>query len=672
MTGAEGMSRAMILYVDNDESFLQTRAEYLERAGYQVIPATTIDEARQAFETRPLDLAILDVRMVDDNDEKDLSGILLAKEERYAPIPKIILTDYPDYRTAREALGSVLDGMPVAVDYLDKKEGPQAMVERVRELLTQFTPPMPRVRWTEGLSWAGLVGLLDPELDRHVETRIWELKRLLGRCFPHARQVVLGPRYMHRVGYVCLAYEEIRADRGRTRGVVVCAGREEGEREGDRYEQFAPGDPDPGQLFREQMRRSVHYVMAVYRPIGAQRDALRPLRTAMSWLSPQNVAQVVERLFTTTLSGWHAQGRHRTEMADPVTFFLGPENAPHELRARITALDQALDHAGLGRLVLEGAELLLREPDGRSARLPLPWEAWQRKAFRPLDEMLVAHIHGQVDLDRVVVDRQGQTWLLDFTQARADFVVLDYIHLEGAIRGLLTDLTLVERVDFESDLQVLAETQVENGIDLELTWEEEVEEAEDEVLPSPPSPSWEQSLAGILAVRRACRHRLGLDLQGYLTVLYGDTLGRLWRYDPEALYTTDELLAFAHHVVLLALTGQALSSQIQTEASPEEALQQSLWLDAATRQLWVLGRPVALTPQEYTLLDHLLQRSGQVCTPEELTFLLEGEDYEYDKSVDEHRIRSAINRLRRKIEPDPANPRFLLTVRGHGYRLVTE
>ncbi|GEM_PF-598552 len=672
MTDAEALPRALILYVDNDEAFLQTRAEYLEQAGYQVVPAHTVEDARELFETRPVDLAILDVRMVDDDDDKDVSGIQLAKEERYAPIPKIILTDYPDYRTAREALGSVLEGMPVAVDYLDKKEGPQAMVERVQKLLVQFTPPTPQVRWTEGLSWAGLVGLLEPELDRHVEARIWELKRLLGRCFPHARQVILGPRYMDRPGSICLAYEEIRGDRGRTRGVVVYAGREAGEREADRYEQFAPGDPDPGQLLREEMQRSVHYVMALYRPIGAQRDVLRPLRTAMPRLSPAQVAQVVERLFTTTLAGWHARGRRRTEMADPVTFFLGPKEALQGLRARITALDRALDHAGLGRLALEGAALLLREPGGRSTRLPLPWEAWQRKAFRPLDEMLVAHIHGQVDLDRVVVGRQGRTWLLDFTQARADFVVLDYVHLEGAFRDLLTDLTLLERVDFESDLQVLAETQAEDGIDLHLAWEEEAADTDTGERTVSASPSWEQSLAGILSVRRACRQRLGLTLQDYLAVLYGDALKRLWRYDPEALYTTDELLAFAHLVVLLALTGQVLSSRVQSEESPEEALQQSLWLDAATRQLWVLGRPVVLTPQEYTLLDHLLQRRGQVCTPEELTFLLEGQGYAYEKLTDEHRIRSAINRLRRKIEPDPAKPRFLRTVRGHGYRLVTD
>jgi DNA-binding response OmpR family regulator len=87
-------------------------------------------------------------------------------------------------------------------------------------------------------------------------------------------------------------------------------------------------------------------------------------------------------------------------------------------------------------------------------------------------------------------------------------------------------------------------------------------------------------------------------------------------------------------------------------------------LDFERAELLVNGAPVDLTRLEFKLLEFFIRSKGRILTRERL---LEGvwgpETYASDRIVDNH-----IANLRRKVEPDPANPRYLLNVRGMGYR----
>jgi CheY-like chemotaxis protein len=129
-----------ILHADNDPDFLRTRSEFLEQEGYRVVPASSPTEARRAFEQGGIDLAILDIRMVEDDDDKDVSGLTLAKDPAYRSIPKIILTGFPTVQAVREMLGPALDGLPPAVDFVAKEDGPEAMLGAVRKALDIGVP----------------------------------------------------------------------------------------------------------------------------------------------------------------------------------------------------------------------------------------------------------------------------------------------------------------------------------------------------------------------------------------------------------------------------------------------------------------------------------------------------------------------------------------------------
>src|SRR3989304_2752993 len=124
------MSKKKILFADDKIDFLNVRKEFLENAGYSVIPVNNPEQAEERLVQGGIDLAILDIRLVDDSDDKDTSGLDLAKRVARS-VPKIILTQYPSWEAVREALGHDLNGLPPAVDFVAKQEGPEAMLRAV-------------------------------------------------------------------------------------------------------------------------------------------------------------------------------------------------------------------------------------------------------------------------------------------------------------------------------------------------------------------------------------------------------------------------------------------------------------------------------------------------------------------------------------------------------------
>jgi two-component system response regulator RegX3 len=87
-------------------------------------------------------------------------------------------------------------------------------------------------------------------------------------------------------------------------------------------------------------------------------------------------------------------------------------------------------------------------------------------------------------------------------------------------------------------------------------------------------------------------------------------------------------------------------------------------MDVERHVVSVGGEQVALPLKEFELLEMLLRNSGRVLTRGQLIDRVWGSDYVGDtKTLDVH-----VKRLRSKIEPDPSLPRYLVTVRGLGYK----
>lgn len=108
---------------------------------------------------------------------------------------------------------------------------------------------------------------------------------------------------------------------------------------------------------------------------------------------------------------------------------------------------------------------------------------------------------------------------------------------------------------------------------------------------------------------------------------------------------------------------------LRRQAEPEELISNTVQagpvrMDVERHVVSVSGEQVSLPLKEFELLEMLLRNSGRVLTRGQLIDRVWGSDYVGDtKTLDVH-----VKRLRSKIEPDPSNPRYLVTVRGLGYK----
>jgi len=93
-----------------------------------------------------------------------------------------------------------------------------------------------------------------------------------------------------------------------------------------------------------------------------------------------------------------------------------------------------------------------------------------------------------------------------------------------------------------------------------------------------------------------------------------------------------------------------------------------LSLDVPRMRAELAGRPVDLTPTEFQLLATLAAQPGRIFTRSQLLDAVHGVAFEsYERAIDTH-----VKNIRRKLEPDPREPRYVLTVYGVGYRFADD
>jgi DNA-binding NtrC family response regulator len=133
-------STATILLADNDPVFLSDNTEILEGEGYHVIQADNPRQAELLLEQGGIDVAVLDERLANNEQEGDNSGLLVARNT--APqIPKIVLTAFASTEGARDALRKRQDGTQAALDYLSKGMGPEAILQAIKSALAHRDKP---------------------------------------------------------------------------------------------------------------------------------------------------------------------------------------------------------------------------------------------------------------------------------------------------------------------------------------------------------------------------------------------------------------------------------------------------------------------------------------------------------------------------------------------------
>jgi two-component system response regulator RegX3 len=122
-------------------------------------------------------------------------------------------------------------------------------------------------------------------------------------------------------------------------------------------------------------------------------------------------------------------------------------------------------------------------------------------------------------------------------------------------------------------------------------------------------------------------------------------------------YSTRELLARIKAVMRRGAAPDSNESRLVLEAGPVR-------LDTERHAVTVNGQPVTLPLKEFELLEYLMDNTNRVLTRGQIIDRVWGSNYYGDtKTLDVH-----VKRIRSKIEPDPANPKFIVTIRGLGYK----
>ncbi len=106
----------------------------------------------------------------------------------------------------------------------------------------------------------------------------------------------------------------------------------------------------------------------------------------------------------------------------------------------------------------------------------------------------------------------------------------------------------------------------------------------------------------------------------------------------------------------------------QADSAPELIEVSGIRADVQRRAVTVAGAPVTLTANEFDLLIAFMRAPGRVFTRAQLLEATQDTTYEgYERTIDQH-----VKNLRHKIEPDPREPRYLLTVRSVGYKFTED
>ena len=198
------MSKARVLLADNDPDYRESLRLLLELEDYAVEEADSVAAAQEALDRSDPDLVLADLRLSEHENDRDFSGLLVAKAASARAIPCIVITQYDTVEATRRALRA-RGGEPLAEDLVPKRDGPQAVIDAIEVLLnrqpgtTAVAPPELEIDLEQGLVHR-----------RGVPVSLSTLQyRLLARLYADAGSVC------ETADIIAAVYEE-RVPRGRT------------------------------------------------------------------------------------------------------------------------------------------------------------------------------------------------------------------------------------------------------------------------------------------------------------------------------------------------------------------------------------------------------------------------------------------------------------------------
>lgn len=655
------MSRWRILFADNDPFFLKVRAEFLEKANFEVLQAHSVEEAEKILGDEIIHLAVLDIRLRDDSDARDISGLLLATNEAYRTIPKIMLTGFPTYQHVRQAMGTSLNSIPPAVDFLAKAEGPDALIQAVEKAISE------NVRVNRELviisndrnpiTFLQLVNLIEPELERdrkNLLARADELESLFRHLFYSEEQIIIDRLLWQREGRAALLVFKFAKGEPLKSIIVVCGRKAIVTEEARRYRMFAPV-PGLTSTVLIESSETLNLAANAYALASAKLENIRSLFDVYQTGPDKLLNFSLNTLFEKTLVEWHQDQsivEENKSLKEIYTKLLGLSEElftrdifEEQLRALIRQVPK------LGLNIESVSETLIIRFGGQSFSYPDPTAIIDR-ALNAGESLVLISTPGTLSGDNIMVDTRGQAWMTNFANAGPAPILWNYISLEAAIRFDWVDSKNLQWI-YEMERHLV-------GGDFSKLYIDDVE------------APLRKPMKAIQIVRSLASRTTGKDFLQYNIGIFYQAASRILQAKPATrLKSLDQDLArLAHALITAAMICDQIMQSAHGARINKDLKKMGIRIDKQNRAVWIDGRQVELTGVGYDLLCNLYDHPDQLRTRRELIEEVFSLKYDEMDRSQMNRLNTAINRLRKIIRDDADNPRFLFTHPGGGYRLM--
>jgi hypothetical protein len=371
------------------------------------------------------------------------------------------------------------------------------------------------------------------------------------------------------------------------------------------------------------------------------------------------VRTALEDLFERIMPFWYRHAPSAPGKADLAQLYrerLGLSSRPEELEdvlRRVQALmKNAQAHALLKSFSLEGNELKITFPNGASHRGPDPIAClFDPRAFKKCSTVITTTLGG-IQTRSLLIDEDGRVHLTDLSTLSATPLLEDFIALECEFHfERLTSGNLLTLLDLEK--QLCASRSLS------------------EPLNGSVEPECRRSFTAIQSIRKLAADAAGEDLEPYLIGLFHHVMQGLLQVDPQRRLAKYQEVQWIQRLLLASM----LVAQIEKLGAGRNAgnkipgTQIGVRVVESSREVSVDGRDVRLTQIEFKLLLYLFKNATRLCTREELladVWKITGTPSEHDKGL----VNTHIDRLRKKIDINPGEHKYIQTQRGEGYRLV--
>jgi len=424
MTG----SPKRILVVDNDQDVLDSVEYNLKTAGYEVLTASSSEEAQQRLVCEIVHLAIVDIRLQHEDRAEDLSGFNVARKLS-GYIPCVIFTAYEDKENIKRALGEV-----GAKDILNKND--QDAAARLIDTVDRLFASDVRVNFDlkiEGpLDLERVAKQIEvPVVDQGPQPSADDVRQVFQALFHDATGVHIAPLLspesaptLTQVGSVLVQARPRFENAWGAPIVVKLSARDETEREANNYRRIKPFLGGHRLAVLEGETYSCQIGGLLYRLIGAQEwESIRTFGKVFLDEDTETVIDLLERFFRQTFGGLFADARRET-INLTATYAEGLHLTPQKLRTALEGFHpEALNDPCVRFKELKGDYI-------NPVMWALPGDDFRR--FEVVSGRCLCHgdLHGR----NILVDADGHFWLIDFARAAESHALRDFAELETDIK----------------------------------------------------------------------------------------------------------------------------------------------------------------------------------------------------------------------------------------------